>query len=87
VSDFSANHRVRFGQTVMVSMMPFPKRSLQLSDWSAATRRRSRCGSVRGWPVLSSHFSPTLAPHVGQRTASTCFGVAFIPTSCSDAQH
>jgi hypothetical protein len=32
--------------------------------------RRSRCELVRGWPVLSSHFSPEAAPHVGQGTAS-----------------
>jgi hypothetical protein len=36
----------------------------------AAIRRRSRCGPVRGWPVLSWHFSPGAAPHVGQATAS-----------------
>jgi hypothetical protein len=28
---------------------------------------------VRGWPVVSSHFSPGAAPQVGQRTASICF--------------
>ena len=42
---------------------------------SAATNRRSRCGSVRGSPVLSSHFSPGAAPQVGQRTASICLGL------------
>ena len=25
--------------------------------------------------MASSHFSPTVAPQVGQRTVSTCFGV------------
>ena len=30
--------------------------------------RRSLCGSVRGWPVLSSHFFPGGAPHIGHRT-------------------
>ena len=40
---------------------------------SAAINRRSRCDSVRGWPVVSSHFSPGAAPQVGQRTASACF--------------
>ena len=44
---------------------------------SAAINRRSRCGSVRGWPVLSSHFFPGAAPQVGQGTASTCFGPSF----------
>ena len=32
---------------------------------SEPARRRSRCGSVRGRPVLSSHFSLGFAPHVG----------------------
>jgi hypothetical protein len=45
---------------------------------SEAAKRRSRCGSVRGWPVVSSHFSPGLAPQVGQRTARTCFCVTFM---------
>src|SRR5260370_30336354 len=40
---------------------------------SFAIKRRSRCGSVRGRPVLSSHFSPGAAPQVGQWTASICF--------------
>ncbi len=39
---------------------------------SAAINRRSRCGSMRGWPVASWHRSPWLAPQVGQRTASIC---------------
>src|ERR1700687_1532695 len=43
---------------------------------SAAINRRSRWGPLRGWPVLSSHLSPGAAPQVGQRTASTCFGVS-----------
>jgi hypothetical protein len=29
-----------------------------------------RCGVFRGWPVLSSHFSPGLAPQVRQRICS-----------------
>ena len=33
---------------------------------SDAIKRRSRCGFVRGCPVLSSHFSPGPALHVGQ---------------------
>src|SRR5579863_2478697 len=36
------------------------------SYFSAPANRRSRCGSVRGWPVPSSHFSFGLAPQVGQ---------------------
>src|SRR3984957_9968290 len=32
---------------------------------SAAIKRRSRCGCVRGCPVLSSHFSPGPASQVG----------------------
>jgi hypothetical protein len=46
------------------------------SPQSAAINRRSRCGVVRGWPVLSSHFCPGAAPQVGQRTASTSFGLS-----------
>ena len=42
----------------------------------AAIRRRSRCGPVRGWPVLSWHFSPGATPHVGQATASICCAVS-----------
>ena len=49
---------------------------------SEPTRRRSRCGSVRGKPVLSSHFSPAFAPHVGHRTDSACFFLAFMDTQC-----
>ena len=41
---------------------------------SAAINRRSRCGSVRGWPVASWHCSPGLAPQVGQRTTSIFLG-------------
>jgi hypothetical protein len=36
--------------------------------FSEPAKRRSRCGSVRGNPVLSSHLSPGFAPHVEQRT-------------------
>jgi hypothetical protein len=45
---------------------------------SAAINRRSRCGSVRGCPVLSSHFSPGLAPQVGQRIACIFLRVGFL---------
>jgi len=51
------------------------RRPVRLAQ-SAAINRRSRCGSVRGWPVLSSQFSPGAAPQVGQGTASTCFGLS-----------
>src|SRR5580704_7121350 len=43
---------------------------------SAAINRRSRCGLLRGWPVLSWHLSPGAAPHVGQGIASICCGVS-----------
>ena len=43
---------------------------------SAAINRRSRCDSKRGWPVVSSHFSPAATPQVGQGTASICFGLS-----------
>jgi hypothetical protein len=48
--------------------------------FSEAAKRRSRCGSVRGMPVLSLHFSPGLAPHVEQRTIRACSFFAFIAT-------
>jgi hypothetical protein len=49
---------------------PDPRRTGQLCGvaQSAAVNRRSRCGSVRGLPVPSSHFRPGAAPQVGQRT-------------------
>src|ERR1700722_5730925 len=50
---------------------------------SSTAGRRSRCGSVRGWPVLSSHFSPGFAPQVGQRTANAFFGSTFMATACA----
>jgi len=49
---------------------------------------RSRCGSVRGWPELSSHVSPGAAPHVGQRVFG-CFATRrffmrrMVSVSCS----
>lgn len=56
---------------------------------SFTAKRRFRCGVFRGWPVLSSHFSPGFAPHVGQWTTAAfrcdiCFapGLA-MPTLCS----
>jgi len=45
---------------------------------SSAISRRSRCGSVRAWPVPSSHFCPGAAPQVGQRTASAGFFLVFM---------
>lgn len=45
-------------------------------EFPLASTRRFRCGSVRSWPVLSSHFCLGAAPHVGQRTASICFGLS-----------
>jgi hypothetical protein len=46
--------------------------------FSAAIHRRSRCGSVRCWPVVSRHFSPGAAPQVGQVTASICSGLSSV---------
>src|SRR6266446_5599561 len=40
------------------------------ADVSSAAKRRSRCGVFRGWPVLSSHFSPGFDPQVGQWIAN-----------------
>jgi hypothetical protein len=53
---------------------------------SEAASRRSRCGAVRGWPVLSSHFSPGLAPQVGHRTARIGSFGAFMTASCTPAR-
>ena len=47
-----------------------------ISTASAAESLRSRCGSVRGAPELSSQTSPVAAPQVGQRTDNICFGVS-----------
>jgi hypothetical protein len=52
---------------------------------SAAINRRSRCGSVRGCPVPSSHFSLGRPPQVGQRTACTFFRVSFL--DCMTVDH
>jgi hypothetical protein len=48
--------------------------------FSQAAKRRSRCEFLRGMPVLSSQFSPGLAPHVEQRTLRACSFGAFIAT-------
>jgi hypothetical protein len=45
---------------------------------SEAMRRRSRCGSVRGCPVLNLHFAPGLAPQIGQWMACICLRVRFL---------
>src|ERR1700730_8154749 len=45
---------------------------------SAAIKRRSRCGSVRGSSALSAHFSPRAAWPVGQRTSCTCLRVGLL---------
>jgi hypothetical protein len=50
---------------------------------SFAIHTRSRCGLVRGCPVLSSQFSPGAAPQVGHRTPSTCFGLSSFVTQTS----
>ena len=55
-----------------------PGRIIRLLPAQFATLHRlSRCGSARGWPVVSSHFSPGAAPQVGQRIASIFFGPSF----------
>jgi hypothetical protein len=50
---------------------------LTLHSFSAA-KHRAGWGSVRGSPVLSSHFSFRLAPQVGQRTPKACSFSAFM---------
>ena len=47
-----------------------------ISTASAAESFRSRCGSVRGAPELSSQTSPVAAPQVGQRRDTICFEVS-----------
>src|ERR1700692_3071124 len=42
---------------------------------SEAINRRSRCGCVRGCPVLSLHFSPAAGPQVGERTSCICLSL------------
>jgi hypothetical protein len=56
------------------------------SYFPEAASRRSRWGSVRGSPVLSSHFSPGFAPQVGQRIDRTFFLVTFITAYCTGWQ-
>lgn len=61
--------------------------SLRLGIWTVSHRhyfslsfaitRLSPCGSVRGWPVVSSHLSPFAAPHIGQGTLSTLLRLSF----------
>jgi hypothetical protein len=79
------SHMARLSQTGWDALQIWPEREpaanksargtqsqygYHASRCCAAIRRRSRCGPVRGWPVLSWHFSPGAAPHVGQATAS-----------------
>jgi hypothetical protein len=57
-----------------------------ISTASAAESFRSRCGSMRGAPVWSSHASPVAAPQVGQGTDDICFTVSslvFIIKDCN----
>jgi len=63
-----------FGRTVLNSFF---------DHFSDPANLRSRCGSVRGRPVLNSHFSPGLAPQVGQRTARACSFFDFMGTQCT----
>jgi hypothetical protein len=67
---------VRLGSQPLVEFRPLTLRGRDIQ--SEAIRRRSRCGSVRGCPVVSSHFSPGPAPQVGQRTPSTCLRLGFL---------
>jgi hypothetical protein len=68
-----------FGQFDSISIFSISIFDLiQAAHLSEATKRRSRCGAVRGCPVLSSHCSPGLAPQVGQRTSRGCSFLTFI---------
>src|ERR1700692_4663506 len=41
-------------------------------NFAAPSNRRSRCGLLRGGPVLSWHFSRGWTPQVGQGTEEIC---------------
>jgi len=71
---------VRQTTTKFLRPLWLARRCLPGTYFSEATERRSRWGSVRGNPVLSSHFSPGFAPQVGQRTAKACFCFVFMAT-------
>jgi hypothetical protein len=56
--------------------LPRSSHPVRFRNSSEAAERRSRCGSVRGRPVLTSHLSRGAAPQVGQRMASICLGLS-----------
>ena len=82
VSNCSSWHDSEKGSVGFGTLIRFAREGWQIRPMSnylsEATKRRSRCGLVRGRPVLSSHFSPGFAPHVGQRTAKVSFFLTFI---------
>src|SRR5258705_13949652 len=55
-----------------------------IESQSVAIKCRSRCGVVRGCPVLSSHLSRGAAPQVGQRTPCIRLRGTFLFTMCND---
>lgn len=59
--------------------------SFQPLHFSEPAKRRSLCGSVRGRPVLSSHFSFGFAPQVGHRTAKASCFLDFMASRCTVA--
>jgi hypothetical protein len=67
----------RIARTSRSAPRPEPKQ-MEKEEQSAAIKRLSRWGFVRGNPVLNSHFSPGPAPQVGQRMASIFLAVIFV---------
>jgi hypothetical protein len=59
--------------SVHIKNCALPRHRNLASAQSAAIKRRSRCGLVRGWPVQRAHFSPGAAPQVVQGTVRDWF--------------
>jgi hypothetical protein len=51
----------------------------------AAIKRRSRCGSLRGWPVASVHFPPGFAPGGTMRSQCLSAYQSLSPHTCHAA--
>jgi hypothetical protein len=63
------------------------QQALHHRHFFSVAESRAGCGSVRGSPVFSSHFSPGLAPQVGHRAIRAVSFSAFITPSCTVAWH
>ncbi len=69
----------------LASLLSQANAALGTPYFFSAAKLRAGCDSVRGDPVLSSHFSRGLAPQLGQRTPKACSFEAFMTTSCRNA--